>query len=239
MPRCPSARADEAADAEAARRGRPCSRPAPNGCPSPGRTERRTAALLALDRGAVDRWPPTSPSAPNRAPHRPCRLARRAGRRVLLPVVLADRDLEFRRLRRGAGDRPARDGLPAAVGARSCRPRGGVGGGGAGAGLRPCRASGWDAAAAPTTGRCPGSRSDALTRRAACYPEELWPSVPVEPHDQRVAGRAGRRRAGALRLIRADSGSRLRPVLPRPSERRRCSAPSLRGPGPAASAASR
>ena len=67
------------------------------------------------------RSPPTSRSAPSPRPIDVLAAWLARGTRVLLPVVLPDRDLEFRRLRRRAGDRAARAWPARRRLRRSCR----------------------------------------------------------------------------------------------------------------------
>jgi 5-formyltetrahydrofolate cyclo-ligase len=108
---------------------------------------------------------------------------RAAGKRVLLPVVLADRDLEFREYdgalvtgRLGmpcpppaAPQVPLAEAAVVVVPALACDRRGHRLGRGGGS---------YDRA-------LPRVAPDALTV-ALIHPEELWRSVPVDPHDQPV-----------------------------------------------------
>lgn len=150
--------------------------------PEPDEDARRTAALLALAEpgttvaayvsfgtepstlGALDGW-------------------RRSGVRVLLPVVLPDRDLEFR----------VYDGalVPGRLGASTPPPDAPV------ADLGEAAVVVVPALAADRTGgrlgRGAGSYDRALARLsddtltvAVVHPEELWPVVPTEDHDRRV-----------------------------------------------------
>ena len=109
----------------------------------------------------------------------------------------ADRDLDWARLRRDGrawwpAARPARAGRPAA---RRRRRSPGRPGDGAGAGGGPDRHRGSAGAAAPTTGRWPGSPAAAPVV-ALLYDGELVEALPAEPHDRPVgavitpAGRA-------------------------------------------------
>jgi 5-formyltetrahydrofolate cyclo-ligase len=150
--------------------------------PEPQEDERRTAALLALSAGAqtVAAYLSfgTEPST-----DRVLAAWRNRGVRVLLPVVLADRDLEFR----------IYDGalVTGRLGMACPPPSAPV------VDISEASVVVVPALAADRAGRrlgrgggsydriLPRVSGEALTV-AAVYPEELWSVVPVEEHDQRV-----------------------------------------------------
>lgn len=150
----------------------------------PGETAERTAALLTLAApGDTVAAYVSFGTEPETAPALAGWLA--AGVRVLLPLVLADRDLEFRvyegtlvtgRLGMAcpppsAPIVPLEEASLVVVPALACDR----------AGRRLGRGGGSYDRALP---RASGS---ALTV-AVVYPEELWTTVPAEEHDQRVRG---------------------------------------------------
>lgn len=164
--------------------------------PEPDETVRRTKALLDLSAGAATVAAYVSfGTEPSTDDALAAWLAR--GTRVLLPVVLPDRDLEFRVYdgalvagRLGMACPPATapivplsEACVVVVPALACDRRGNRLGRGGGS---------YDRA-------LPRAAPEALTV-AVVHAEELWPSVPADDHDQRV-----RAVLAGDRLVRVDS----------------------------------